>query len=101
MMPVSPDILRLLLLFCLLGMELLAAGFLSRRRMTFWQYAGWGLLAVVVPVLGPFLVILLTPGRPAVIRRSPRQRRRARHARLPRALNRLGDRFSLWKNPPI
>ncbi len=77
-MPVSPATIRLLLLLTLLGMELLAAVFLSRRRMTFWQYAAWGMLAVLVPVMGPFLVILLCPGRPMYNPSSARHRRRIR-----------------------
>jgi hypothetical protein len=55
--------MRLILLLCLLGMELLAAMYLSQRRMPFLAYLGWGLLAVLLPVVGPFYVILRRPGR--------------------------------------
>ena len=61
--PLSPYLMRLFLLLCLLGMELLAAFFLSQRRLPFLAYLGWGLLAVLLPVMGPFLVILHKPGR--------------------------------------
>jgi len=73
--PLSPHLMRLFLLLCLLGMELLAALFLSQRRLPFFAYLGWGLLAVLLPVVGPFLVILHKPGRRALprarLRRKP------------------------------
>ena len=62
---ISPDLMRLLLLACLLSMELLAGVYLSRRRLPFFAYLGWGLLAILLPVVGPFLVIWRQPGRPA------------------------------------
>lgn len=89
----SPTIMRLLLLFCLLGMELLAAVFLSRRRMKFWAYVGWGLLAAIVPVLGPFLVVLLQPGHAAVTSLSARHRRRTRRSKLFRFFQALSSRL--------
>jgi hypothetical protein len=57
--------LRLLLVGCLLAMYLLAMVYLRRRPLTPGQFAAWGLLALFVPALGPFLVILSRPGRPA------------------------------------
>ncbi len=57
------DILRLLLLLGALGMALLAALYLRRRSMSLSEYIAWGLLLVFLPYLGPFLVILLRPGR--------------------------------------
>ena len=65
-MLISPGTMRILLLVCLLGMQVLAAFYLQRRRMTFMEYLGWGLLAVLLPALGPFLVILSAPGQPRV-----------------------------------
>lgn len=63
-MLIFPDPLRLLLSIGLLGMVLLAAFYLRSRRLTFLQYFGWGLLLVLVPLLGPFWVILARPGQP-------------------------------------
>jgi hypothetical protein len=63
-MLVSPDILRFLLAVCLVGMALLAFLFLRRRRLTSAESLAWGLLIVFVPLLGPFLVIVLRPGMP-------------------------------------
>jgi uncharacterized membrane protein YjfL (UPF0719 family) len=58
----TPDTMRFLLLACILGMALLAAFYLRRRQMTTPQYILWGLLALLIPLLGPFLVILAHPG---------------------------------------
>jgi hypothetical protein len=64
-MNVSPETMRLLLVLCLLGMQILAAFFLRRRQLSLQEYLGWGLLIVFLPALGPFLAILFKPGRPA------------------------------------
>jgi hypothetical protein len=61
--PISAHTMRLILLFVLLGMELLAAFFLRQRRMPLLTYLGWGLLVVLLPAVGPFLVILSKPGK--------------------------------------
>ncbi len=61
-MLLSADVMRLFLFFCLLGMPLLAALFLRRRRLSLTAYFGWGLLILLVPLIGPFLVILTRPG---------------------------------------
>jgi hypothetical protein len=57
---------RALLLFLLLimeiGMLLMAAFYLRRRRMGWLDYLAWGIVAVALPVLGPFLVIAFHPG---------------------------------------
>jgi len=58
----SPDTMRFLLGTCILGMALLAAFYLRRRGMSAREYIAWGLLALLVPLLGPFLVILSHPG---------------------------------------
>lgn len=60
----SPDIMRFLLAACLVGMALLALLFLRRRELTTVESLAWGLLIVFVPLLGPFLVIVLRPGSP-------------------------------------
>ena len=46
-------------IFCL---AFLAIFFLRGRRLSWAGYISWGLIAVLVPVLGPFLVILSAPG---------------------------------------
>jgi len=61
-MLISPDVMRILLLACLIGMAILAALFLRMRSLSIPAYLGWGLLIILVPLIGPFLVILLQPG---------------------------------------
>ena len=55
------------------GMALLAAFYLRRRELRTAQYLSWGLLALLVPLLGPFLVILNHPGRLREQFRHPRR----------------------------
>ena len=59
----SDIILRILLVVVILGMALLAVDFLRRRQLSMLQYCLWGLLALMVPVVGPFVVIACRPGR--------------------------------------
>jgi uncharacterized membrane protein YjfL (UPF0719 family) len=47
---------------CLLGMALIAAFYLRRRELSLSAYLSWGLLIILVPLLGPFLVIYYQPG---------------------------------------
>jgi hypothetical protein len=54
--------LRLLLTVTLVAMYLLAMLFLRRRGLGLGAYLAWGLLALSVPALGPFLVIIAKPG---------------------------------------
>ena len=63
--------MQLLLLICLLGMELLGVFCLRRRQLSVWGYLGWGLLTVLLPLLGPFLVILFRPGKRRIIEEGP------------------------------
>jgi hypothetical protein len=51
------DILRWGLLLGCGGMLVIALVYLHQRQLTWWQKLLWGILAVVVPLLGPFLVI--------------------------------------------
>lgn len=60
----SPDLIRAFLVIGILGMAALAALYLRRRELTITEYLGWGLLIVLLPLLGPFLVIFYQPGRP-------------------------------------
>ncbi len=55
--------LHLLLVLFLLAMTLLSVAYLRRRQMSFSAFAMWGLLAVLLPAIGPFLVIVLQPRR--------------------------------------
>jgi uncharacterized membrane protein YjfL (UPF0719 family) len=81
-MLVSADFMRLLLLLTVLGMAVLAAFYLRQRRLTLQQYLGWGLLAVLLPLLGPFLVILLAPGEALPVKRKARKARKRRQPSL-------------------
>ena len=55
------ETMRLLLVGCLLGLYILAMFDLRRRSLTLVQFTAWGLLALLVPALGPFLVIVSRP----------------------------------------
>jgi hypothetical protein len=59
---ITADVVRTLLLADMVGLSLLALVYLRHRRMTWQGYCCWALLAVVVPVIGPFLVIAKRPG---------------------------------------
>jgi Na+/proline symporter len=61
-MPISPDTMRALLILSQSGMALLALYFIRNRFLSLAEYIAWGLLAICVPFLGPFLVILFKPG---------------------------------------
>ena len=67
--PISPQTMRLIILLILMSMETLAVFYLRQRRISFFSYLGWGLLSLLLPAIGPFLVILSQPGRPALHRR--------------------------------
>ena len=60
-MLVSADFMRLLMILTVLSMAVLAAFFLRRRSLALGEYLVWGLLAVLLPLVGPFLVIVLAP----------------------------------------
>ena len=60
----SAETMLIFLGLTVLGMCLLAVFFLCGRRMTLLEYLGWGLLAVILPLVGPFLVIVMAPGKP-------------------------------------
>jgi hypothetical protein len=63
-MLLTPETMRLLLAISLVGMALLAILYLRRRSLSPAEYLAWGLLIVLLPFLGPFLVVLLRPGIP-------------------------------------
>ncbi len=68
----NADTVRLLLLGFLVAMFALAVMFLRQRRLSTWAYALWGLFALLVPAVGPFLVILSRPGKPRLLQRKKR-----------------------------
>jgi hypothetical protein len=57
-----PSILRGLLTTALISMAVLAILYLRHRRLSTLGYLAWGLLALMAPGLGPFLVIVSQPG---------------------------------------
>ena len=61
-MPVAV-VLKAVLVVTILAMAFLAVFYLRRRQLSWAAYCFWGLLALVLPVLGPFLVIVSRPGR--------------------------------------
>lgn len=61
-MPVSPQLMRFLLVACLVGMALLAILSLRQRKLLLNAYIAWGLLAILLPLVGPFVVLLAHPG---------------------------------------
>jgi len=58
----TPEFLRYALFGGFFAMLALSMFFLRERELSTRQYILWGLLAVVVPLLGPYLVILSKPG---------------------------------------
>ncbi len=61
-MPLSADTLRLMILGCILSLNILAALFLRGRKLSLWEYTGWGIVAMILPIIGPFIVIWVQPG---------------------------------------
>jgi hypothetical protein len=55
-------VIRTILLVDIAVMSLLSLCYLRQRRLSSLSFWGWGLLALLVPVLGPFLVIANRPG---------------------------------------
>lgn len=58
----TAGVVRIFLLIDMIGLALLALVYLRQRRLSPSSYCIWGMLAVLVPVLGPFLVIANRPG---------------------------------------
>jgi hypothetical protein len=59
----TADVVRTLLIVDIVGLALLALVYLWQRRMSRMQILGWSVLALVVPVMGPFMVIASRPGK--------------------------------------
>ena len=60
---ITAEIMRTLLLIVITAMLLLAIAYLSKRKLTLIAFCGWVLLALILPILGPILVILSRPGK--------------------------------------
>ncbi len=58
------EVLRLILFADLFGMLMLAVLFLRGRQLSTLGYICWGILALVLPVVGPYFVIAYRPGFP-------------------------------------
>jgi hypothetical protein len=61
-MLLSSETMRGLLTLCALSMAELAIFFLRQRRLPLGTYLLWGLLAILLPWLGPFIVLWKKPG---------------------------------------
>jgi len=55
------------MLACLFGMVMVAVLYLRQRKLSTMAYLLWGLLALMLPVIGPYLVITARPGEPSRI----------------------------------
>lgn len=71
----NADAVRFILLGFLVAMFALSVMFLRQRRLPVWAYAIWGLFALLIPAIGPFLVILSRPGKPLQPQRKKRSLR--------------------------
>ena len=61
-MQIFSDLMRFLLLVCILTMVILAVFYLRQRKLTHLAYVLWGLVAILIPIIGPFIVIWMRPG---------------------------------------
>lgn len=55
-------VFRFSIFACMFGMVMLAVLFLRQRKLSTLGYLMWGLLALFIPILGPYLVIAARPG---------------------------------------
>ncbi len=62
LMLLSQTTMYWLLLIGICSMAILAAFYLRRRQLSLFAYTFWGLVALVLPIIGPFLVIWCQPG---------------------------------------
>ena len=58
------EVLRFMLYIDLFGMLILAVLFLRQRQLSTLGYVCWGIVALLVPVVGPYFVIAYRPGFP-------------------------------------
>jgi uncharacterized membrane protein YjfL (UPF0719 family) len=66
-MIIAADLIRNLLVVCILATALVGVVFLMQRQLSLREYLLWGLLTIFLPLVGPFLTMLYRPGnkRPA------------------------------------
>ncbi|MBN2501079.1 MAG: hypothetical protein JXB38_09905 [Anaerolineales bacterium] len=62
-MPIHPNVMIVALGIFIVTMTFLGFSYLRRRELETWEYIAWGILVIIVPVLGPFIVIASRPGR--------------------------------------
>lgn len=58
----APETMHVLLGITVIGVALIAALFLYRRKLNLTGYLWWSVLLILVPILGPILVIAAAPG---------------------------------------
>jgi hypothetical protein len=58
----TSQVLIFSLFACQIGMLILTVFYLRRRTLSGTAYVLWGLLALTVPLLGPYIVIAARPG---------------------------------------
>lgn len=61
-MQISPDLMRQLLIVCMMLMAILAVLYLRGRRMALGKFALLGMVVILIPIIGPFIVIWMKPG---------------------------------------
>ena len=61
-MGTTAGVVRTILVVDIVAMALLAIIYLRQRRMSGLAFLCWGVLAICVPILGPFLVLSKRPG---------------------------------------
>ena len=66
----TADTLRVSLLAVLFGMLLIAVLYLRQRKLSTLAYVLWGIFALLLPVIGPYLAIASQPGEPGGTDRS-------------------------------
>lgn len=69
----APETMRILLAISMLGISLIGVRYLYRRKLSLAGYLWWGAL-LLLPILGPILLIAAAPG---TSRAPARQIRRA------------------------
>jgi hypothetical protein len=78
----NAETLRTLLLAYIVLSVAIAFVYMARRRLTFGEWVFWGLIAILLPVFGPFFVISARPG-PRPPRRLPPQPPQPAHSAHP------------------
>ena len=61
----TAEVFRILLFFCLFGMLIIAILYLRQRKLSPLAFVLWGVFALLLPIVGPFLVISARPGEPS------------------------------------